>query len=221
MGNNAQVRTPHGDGFLSCGHSSGHVHPLCNGHAEPVHGRGSEPGVLPLRRDEAPAIATYPIRCLGVVEVLGLLGVAIAQSEPDVSGAIETFVANFTAQQPGTRHPISDRWTVSLLAPSIFLSHHIEVPCARRRTAGIAVGGVQIWRHVAHPPPSSSVSRVALRVALVKLARAAARVMPRRSARENPRPAAIAYSRPRVVHTYWVVGVEGDRDAGSGELADR
>jgi hypothetical protein len=86
--------------------------------------------------DEAPAIATYPIRCLGVVEVLGLLGVAIAQSEPDVSGAIETFVANFMAQQPGTRHPTSDRWAVSLLAPSIFLPHQIEVPCARRRTAG-------------------------------------------------------------------------------------
>lgn len=67
------------------------------------------------------AIVTYPIRCMRVVEILGLLGLLEAEQESLRSDEIAKLLANFCDANPGTGHPISDHWAVSLIAPVLLL----------------------------------------------------------------------------------------------------
>jgi hypothetical protein len=68
---------------------------------------------------EAAAIATYRIRCLRVVEVLGLYGLLTGAP---TSGRVAAWLARFVATQPGASQPISDRWAVAVIPTVLLLS---------------------------------------------------------------------------------------------------
>ena len=55
---------------------------------------------------------TYPVRCLRIIEILGLAGLAAKDDNycRDISDFLETFIQ----KQDGASHPISDHWSVSL-----------------------------------------------------------------------------------------------------------
>jgi hypothetical protein len=61
---------------------------------------------------------TYPVRCARLIELLGLLGLALDDGEERKE--IATWLERFLANQPGSVHPISDRWAVSLI-PALLL----------------------------------------------------------------------------------------------------
>lgn len=68
------------------------------------------------------AFVTYPVRCLSLMEILSLLALLkLERKEPDVDGIIE-YISSFTEGHPGTAHPISDRWAVSLIPLSLLLA---------------------------------------------------------------------------------------------------
>jgi hypothetical protein len=68
------------------------------------------------------AFVTYPVRCLSLMEILSLLALLkLERKEPDVYGIIE-YISSFTESQPGTAHPISDRWALSLIPLSLLLA---------------------------------------------------------------------------------------------------
>jgi hypothetical protein len=67
------------------------------------------------------AHVTYPIRCLRLVEILGLLGLLESEAEHPRSQSLTDFLTKFVRGNPGTSHPISDRWAVSLIPPVLML----------------------------------------------------------------------------------------------------
>ncbi len=70
---------------------------------------------------EPSAFVTYPVRCMRVMEILGLLGLLEAELQVSRSDEIAAFLANFCNANPGSGHPISDHWAVSLIAPVLLL----------------------------------------------------------------------------------------------------
>lgn len=64
--------------------------------------------------------ATYPVRCLRVAEILGLLGLWRRTRARDATDITE-WLARFLAGQPGAAHPISDRHAASLIPPAVLL----------------------------------------------------------------------------------------------------
>jgi hypothetical protein len=80
-----------------------------------------EPDAMVLS-DPTPAFATYPVRCLTLLEILGLL--AWLESEASDGDALPSqiaeYLARFVEANIGTSHPISDRWGISLV-PAILL----------------------------------------------------------------------------------------------------
>ena len=67
------------------------------------------------------AHVTYPVRCLRLLEILGLLGLLESETADAPRQTLENFLATFVATNPGTAHPISDRWAVSLIPPVLIL----------------------------------------------------------------------------------------------------
>ena len=59
---------------------------------------------------------TYPVFCLRVIEILGLLYLREKPEAHSRSDALGQFIVNFITSNPGAAHPISDRWAVSLIA---------------------------------------------------------------------------------------------------------
>jgi len=80
-----------------------------------------DPAKFIWNHNEPSAIVTYPVRCMKVMELLGLLGLLEAERESTRCDEIARLTANFCDANPGTAHPISDRWAVSLIAPSVLL----------------------------------------------------------------------------------------------------
>lgn len=66
--------------------------------------------------------ATYPVRCMRLAEILGLLGLWRRTRGRDATDIAE-WLAKFLAGQPGAAHPISDQHAVSLIPPAILLGH--------------------------------------------------------------------------------------------------
>jgi hypothetical protein len=70
------------------------------------------------------------IRCLRLVEIIGLLGLLEAEQRTAKRKEIAEFLLRFFQTNPGTSHPISDRWAVSLIPPVLLLAtegHRAEV----------------------------------------------------------------------------------------------
>jgi hypothetical protein len=72
--------------------------------------------------DPTPGFATYPVRCLTLLEILGLLAWLEAEAKDGdvLSSQIAEYLARFVESNVGTSHPISDRWGISLV-PAILL----------------------------------------------------------------------------------------------------
>lgn len=73
------------------------------------------------------AHVTYPVRCLRLVELLGLLGLLQSEEHGRADENLTGFLTRFFSVHPGAAHPISDRWAVSLVGPILLLAR-IELP---------------------------------------------------------------------------------------------
>ena len=68
------------------------------------------------------SFVTYPVRCMRLVEALGLLGILKLEAGEPESREIIDYLVRFFERHPGAAHPISDRWAVSLIPPILLLS---------------------------------------------------------------------------------------------------
>jgi hypothetical protein len=58
---------------------------------------------------------TYPVRCVRLAEILGLLALLATESDPELSGEISRWLVTLCEKQPGVAHPISDQYAVSVI----------------------------------------------------------------------------------------------------------
>jgi hypothetical protein len=65
----------------------------------------------------------YPVRCMRILELLGLMG--MATEDADLRRQIAEFCATFIDRHPGASHPISDHWAVCI-PPAALLIHEVE-----------------------------------------------------------------------------------------------
>ena len=63
---------------------------------------------------------TYPVRCLRIIELLGLLALRRREQGQDASD-IAAYLAAFIQAHPGAAHPVSDRYAVSLIPAACLL----------------------------------------------------------------------------------------------------
>lgn len=70
--------------------------------------------------------AAYPVRCMRVAELMGLFGLRsrLAEDPGSRAGEIAEWVAQLIYRQPGTSHPISDRFAVSMIPPLVLIDSH-------------------------------------------------------------------------------------------------
>jgi hypothetical protein len=86
-----------------------------------------------LRQDGTPGgLVTYPVRCLTIIEILGLLGLLEKPANPNLSAEIADYLAKFVTANVGSSHPISDRWSVSLACCALQLSVNGKVDTLRQ-----------------------------------------------------------------------------------------
>jgi hypothetical protein len=70
------------------------------------------------------AWATYPVRAMRVAELTALLALRAAGQNRELETSIAKWVSKFVTAQPGTAHPIGDRYAVSLIPPALLLAQH-------------------------------------------------------------------------------------------------
>jgi hypothetical protein len=58
---------------------------------------------------------TYPVRCVRLAEILGLLALVVKESDAEISEKISRWLVAFCERQPGVAHPISDQYAVSVI----------------------------------------------------------------------------------------------------------
>lgn len=58
---------------------------------------------------------SYPVRCLRIGELLGLLALRLRPYDRPSADEIADWLAEFVTAQPGIAHPVSDRYAVSLI----------------------------------------------------------------------------------------------------------
>jgi hypothetical protein len=68
------------------------------------------------------AYITYPIRCLRLVEIMGLVGLLEMEQQVPTPKKVADFLLRFFQTNSGASHPISDRWAVSLIPPLLLLA---------------------------------------------------------------------------------------------------
>jgi len=74
---------------------------------------------------------TYPILCLRIVELLGLLYLLDALEDRPRKDELGKFVVSFIKTNPGVAHPISDRWAVSLIPAALTAAQRGEFQSIR------------------------------------------------------------------------------------------
>ena len=91
------------------------------------------------------AHASYPVACVRLAEILGLLGLLADGAAPDITAGlsrqldrIASAVQDLLTCQPGCAHPVSDGYAVSLIAP-VLLTARRELEAARIFLAQAAV----------------------------------------------------------------------------------
>ena len=82
-------------------------------------------------------MASYPVRAMRVAELLGLLALRVRAEDPDTARRIAAFLGELIRREPGTMHPIGDRYGVSLIPIALTLAseHRETARCAIERTA--------------------------------------------------------------------------------------
>jgi hypothetical protein len=68
-----------------------------------------------LNRIEFGGWVTYPVRCVRLAEILGLLALLVRESDPELSGKVSRWLVTLCERQPGVAHPISDQYAVSMI----------------------------------------------------------------------------------------------------------
>ena len=79
-----------------------------------------------IREDPTPAaFVTYPARCQTIIEILGMLGLLEAEMDPAgaVPRQIALYLREFIEKNRGASHPVSDRWSISLVPVALLLAH--------------------------------------------------------------------------------------------------
>lgn len=77
---------------------------------------------LNMTGNELASYVTYPARCLRLAELLGLLALLESENGDAPTNKISDFLSIFIEKHPGTSHPLSDRWAVSLIPPALALA---------------------------------------------------------------------------------------------------
>jgi hypothetical protein len=107
-------------------------------YAEALWGRCDEtllhPAPLVNTHQEFGFWVTYPVRCTRLAEILALLALWRKRQGGDVQ-EITDWTARFIENQPGSAHPISDRYAVSFLSPALLLADRPELLTAWMREA--------------------------------------------------------------------------------------
>jgi hypothetical protein len=111
------------------------------------------------RHQEFGFFATYSVRCARTIEILGLLALYQQLSGERDPGPVTDWLCRFIAEQPGTAHPLSDRYAVSLIPAAIMVGRSNPALAARwlrdavvwlaNRYEGDALG---LGAHTADPP---------------------------------------------------------------------
>ena len=95
-------------------------------HAENLWARCDEELLRPVpfvnRHAEFGFFATYSVRCARTVELLSLLALWQDGADGHDPTPLREWLSRFVAGQPGTAHPLSDLYGVSLLAPAVLLA---------------------------------------------------------------------------------------------------
>lgn len=65
---------------------------------------------------------TYPVRCVRLAEILGLLALLVRESDPELAGEISRWLVTLCEKQPGVAHPISDQYAVSVIPAVLALA---------------------------------------------------------------------------------------------------
>ncbi len=65
---------------------------------------------------------TYPVRCVRLAEILGLLALLVKESDPELSQEISLWLVTLCEKQPGVAHPISDQYAVSVIPAVLALA---------------------------------------------------------------------------------------------------
>ncbi len=75
-----------------------------------------------LERIEFGGWITYPVRCVRLAEIVGLLALLVKESDPDRSERISRWLVRLCEKQPGVAHPISDQYAVSVIPATLVLA---------------------------------------------------------------------------------------------------
>jgi hypothetical protein len=65
---------------------------------------------------------TYPVRCVRLAEILGLLALLVTKSDPELAGDISRWLVTLCEQHPGVAHPVSDQYAVSVIPTVLALA---------------------------------------------------------------------------------------------------
>jgi hypothetical protein len=67
----------------------------------------------------ASAWVSYPVRCVRIAEIVGLLALRVRPDDSERADEIAGWLVQFLAAQPGAAHPISDSYAVSLIPATL------------------------------------------------------------------------------------------------------
>lgn len=81
---------------------------------------GTGPRDLIGATQDAGLVMTYPVRCMRVVELAGLSG--LAEEDEHLRQQAAEVCRRFIAEQPGASHPPSDNWAVSIVPAALLIA---------------------------------------------------------------------------------------------------
>ena len=84
------------------------------------------------------AWVSYPVRCVRIAEIVSLLALRVRKEDTKRAMEIGTWLTCFLAAQPGTSHPISDAYAVSLI-PATLVAATVDTDAALELLRGAAV----------------------------------------------------------------------------------
>ena len=96
-------------------------------------GRFLEPDAI-LWSDGSPLpFVSYPVRCMQVLELLGMLGLLERDIDPNnqISPKVAAYLEQFIEANVGTTHLPSDRWAVSLVPPTLLIAASAKTATAQ------------------------------------------------------------------------------------------
>jgi hypothetical protein len=84
------------------------------------------------------AHVTYPVSCLRIIEVLGLLYLLDSTADAEIRDDLGQFLIDFIGSNPGVAHPISDRWAIALIPSAIVAAQRGNLQTVRSLIQNVA-----------------------------------------------------------------------------------